>query len=43
MLVTPAGIATLLSAVHSSNAYSPMLVTPAGIATLLSAVQWENA
>lgn len=42
MLVTPAGISTLLRLLQPSNAAIPMLVTPAGIFTLLRLLHPSN-
>ena len=43
MLVTPAGIVTLVRLLHSENAKLPMLVTPSGIVTLVRLLQYAKA
>jgi hypothetical protein len=43
MLVTPAGIVTLVRLVHELNAEPPILVTLAGIVTLVRPVHELNA
>jgi hypothetical protein len=43
MLVTPAGIVTLVRPLQLQNAPSPMLVTLLGIATLVKPLQLQNA
>ena len=43
MLVTLAGIVTLVRLVQNKNAFLPMLVTPLAIVTLVRPVQLQNA
>ena len=43
MLVTPAGMVTLVSEEQPLKVLLPMLVTPAGMVTLVSKEQSENA
>ena len=43
MLVTDAGISTLVNPLHPLNAPQPMLVTDAGISTLVRLSHHQNA
>ena len=43
MLVTLAGMLTLVKPLHDANAESPMLVTLSGMLTLVNPLQNENA